>query len=160
MTKIRESIDGAYERRGKLFIRVTARLLWLPGPLGLSRRRSGGAHDEGRRPQTRDHHARREQDRRPPDAKLRARLDVGLKIWAETQCKGAEPDDLFFPRPDGSRIPIDGSAEFYREHFVRDAGVDRPELFVRSRSRLALRVHDLRGFFVTYPRPSAQPRRG
>jgi len=76
---------------------------------------------------------------------------IALRLWKERYRAGAKKDELLFVRPDGNRIRVDGLAEFYREHFVRDAGIDRPELFAkRTRSRLALRVHDLRGFFVTY----------
>jgi integrase len=77
-------------------------------------------------------------------------LTTALKMWRDKYRADAKPDDLFFTRPDGSRIPVDRLADFYREHFVRDAGVTRPELFVRSKNRIPLRVHDLRGFFVTY----------
>ena len=77
-------------------------------------------------------------------------LTTALKMWRDTYRAEAKPSDLFFTRPDGSRIPVDGLADFYREHFVRDAGVTRAELFVRSKNRIPVRVHDLRGFFVTY----------
>ncbi len=86
----------------------------------------------------------------PRAPRFGADVMIALRAWAEKYRKGAKDDDLFFTRPDGERIAIDGLADFYREHFVRDAGVARAELFARSKSRLALRVHDLRGFFVTY----------
>ena len=35
-------------------------------------------------------------------------LMTALKLWKETYRAGAEPDDLFFIRPDGASIPIDG----------------------------------------------------
>jgi integrase len=75
---------------------------------------------------------------------------IALRLWRERYRRDAKPADLFFVRPDGARIPIDGLADFYRNDFVKDAGVDRAELFVRSKSRIPLRVHDLRGFFITY----------
>jgi integrase len=77
-------------------------------------------------------------------------LVTALRIWKKRYRADAKAGDLFFVRPDGSRFRVDGLAEFYREEFLRDAGVDRPELFVRSKSRIPIRVHDLRGFFVTY----------
>jgi integrase len=75
---------------------------------------------------------------------------LALKAWKESHRAKAEPGDLFFMRPDGARIPIDGLADFYREEFLHGADVTRPELFERSKRRIPIRVHDLRGFFVTY----------
>jgi integrase len=77
-------------------------------------------------------------------------VTIGLKAWKHTYRAGAKDEDLFFTRPDGSRIPIDGLADFYREEFLRGANITRPELFERSKRRIPIRVHDLRGFFVTY----------
>jgi integrase len=59
-------------------------------------------------------------------------------------------------RPDDSgddalvfaRAMADKAAVTFREH-LRLAGVDRAELFRRSASRIPIRVHDLRGTFVT-----------
>lgn len=76
-----------------------------------------------------------------------------LKWWKKTHRANAEATDLFFVRPDGKRIPIDGLAEIYRdmlEATVRAKDMYRPELFTPTKSRLQIRVHDLRGAFVTY----------
>lgn len=55
----------------------------------------------------------------------------------------AEPDDRVF-----SPLPGDKNAEVFREDLAR-AQVTRAELFQNSSQRLAIRVHDLRGTFVT-----------
>jgi integrase len=75
---------------------------------------------------------------------------TGLRIWKERYRQGAKPTDPFFVRPDGTSIRVDGLAKFYREEFVRDAGIDRAELFRKTQARIKLRVHDLRGYFITY----------
>jgi hypothetical protein len=92
--------------------------------------------------------------------------DGTLKCRARVRPEGpadegdAKPADLFFIRPDGARIPIDGPADFYRNAFVKYAGVDRAELFVRSKNRIPVRVHDLRGFLITYAIAGVAPRPG
>ena len=60
----------------------------------------------------------------------------------------------FFIRPDGSKIRVAARlADVYRttlEASLIKASMHRLELFTRTASRLALRVHDLRGAFITY----------
>jgi integrase len=56
------------------------------------------------------------------------------------------PDDpVFILRTDGKKYD---PAKLFREH-SRIAGIDRPELFERSASRMHIRRHDLRATFVT-----------
>ncbi len=77
-------------------------------------------------------------------------LMIGLRLYKRMLRTGAGPDDPFFVRPDGARYRVSGLAKFYRERFVKIAGVDRPELYTRTKTRIPIRVHDLRGFFITY----------
>jgi integrase len=51
-----------------------------------------------------------------------------------------------------------GMADTLREH-LRRAGVNRSELFVANASRLQVRVHDLRGTFVTIALANGRPER-
>lgn len=69
------------------------------------------------------------------------KLDPGV-VRALTVWKPEGATGHVFPR-----LPR-GAAKNFREH-LRLAGVDRPELFERSEHRAPIRVHDLRGTFVT-----------
>jgi len=75
-----------------------------------------------------------------------------LRSWRalrESQGAPVGPSDPVFVDEDGGRIhEARGIAEQFREH-LRAAGVDRPILFEKSKSRLQIRAHDLRGTFVT-----------
>lgn len=69
-----------------------------------------------------------------------------LRALREGAGAPAGPDDaVFILRADGKKYD---AAKLFREH-LRMAGVDRPELFERSASRLHIRRHDLRATFVT-----------
>ncbi len=60
-----------------------------------------------------------------------------------------QPDDRLFVNEQGRPIESGTNvAERFRAH-LKIAGVDRPELFERSTSRLQIRVHDLRATFIT-----------
>jgi integrase len=60
----------------------------------------------------------------------------------------SRPDDSGDDALVFARAMSDRAAELFREHLAL-AGLDRPELFRRSASRVPIRVHDLRGTFVT-----------
>lgn len=63
-----------------------------------------------------------------------------LKYYKRSTCK---PSDLVF-----QPLPGNKNAEVLRTD-LQTAGVTRPELFESSKARLPLRLHDLRGTFVT-----------
>ncbi len=76
-----------------------------------------------------------------------------LKWYRSTYRAKAKADASFFVQPNGERIRVDGLAERYRtmlEATLRRADMYRPELFVGGDRRMKVRVHDLRGAFVTY----------
>jgi len=78
---------------------------------------------------------------------------LALAWWKRTYRADAEPDDRFFVQPNGAAIRVDGLAERFRSAYqvsLRRADRYRPELFERTATRLAVRVHDCRGMFVTY----------
>src|SRR5689334_1388559 len=81
-------------------------------------------------------------------------LDPGvvqaLKIWIEDYRRGAADDALLFVDVDGAPIEVDGLAATYRDQLEHTAKLGRRELFDRTSSRLPIRVHDLRGAFITY----------
>lgn len=56
---------------------------------------------------------------------------------------GASPDALVF-----GLVNRDRAAEVFREH-LKQAGVDRVQLFERSKNRRPIRIHDLRATFIT-----------
>jgi integrase len=64
--------------------------------------------------------------------------------------RGAKSEDHVFLDGAGAPLPdrAGHKADELREH-LELAGIDRPELFQRTRSRLPIRVHDLRATFVT-----------
>jgi integrase len=92
------------------------------------------------------------------DARAPTYVDVpgfvdALAWWKATYRKDAPPEAPFFVQPNGERIRVDGLAERYRtmlETTLRAAGLYRAELFVGGDRRMKVRVHDLRGAFVTY----------
>lgn len=70
-----------------------------------------------------------------------------LKTWKERYRPDAEPDD--FVVGEGQRpVSTFNMAEYFRD-YLRAAGVTRAELFERSKTRIPIRVHDLRATFVT-----------
>jgi hypothetical protein len=62
--------------------------------------------------------------------------------------RGAQKRDLLFTDEDGRPLENDKLAEKLRAH-LRAAGVESEELFIPGVNRGQLRVHDLRGTFVT-----------
>ncbi len=78
-------------------------------------------------------------------------LDPGvvraMRAWYELR---GRPDGraLVFVDEAGEPIRMSHLAEAFREH-LQLAGVARAELFIRSKNRLPIRVHDLRATFVT-----------
>jgi integrase len=79
-----------------------------------------------------------------------ASLFRALKWWKDNYRKSAQPTDLFFVRPDGGRIRVDGGAEWYRETFLRVARVEREKLFRETDLETKVCVHSCRPNFVTY----------
>lgn len=80
-------------------------------------------------------------------------LVEALTWWKEAYRADAEGDEPFFVQPNGERIRVDGLAHRYRtmlETTLRGAGLYRADLFIGGERRMRLRVHDLRGAFVTY----------
>lgn len=65
----------------------------------------------------------------------------------------ADPDDVVFPE-----FILDRSSKRLRAHLL-DAGVTRREIHVRTAERHPLRIHDLRGTFVTLALASGWPER-
>jgi len=58
------------------------------------------------------------------------------------------PTDLVFPETNGGVRDVSKLAERFRGHLLR-AGIDRPELHQDGVNRRKIRIHDLRGTFVT-----------
>jgi len=78
---------------------------------------------------------------------------AALTWWKKTYRAGAADDAPFFVQPNGERIRVDGLAHRYRtmlETTIRATGLYREALFVGGDRRMKVRVHDLRGAFVTY----------
>lgn len=69
--------------------------------------------------------------------------DVTAEVLAERERRSGSSDALVFPD-----VLYDHLADQFREH-LRLAGVDRRELHRSTEERRPLRVHDLRGSFVT-----------
>lgn len=69
--------------------------------------------------------------------------DVTAVLRGERERRGATETDLVFPD-----VAHDDLAERFREH-LWDAGVQRRELHAQTSERRPIRVHDLRGSFVT-----------
>lgn len=78
---------------------------------------------------------------------------AGLRAWRSVSPKRGD-DDPIFVTTDGAPIPYDKAARVFREH-LNAAGFTRAtdrDLFPEgdeATTRLAVRVHDLRGLFVT-----------
>jgi integrase len=72
----------------------------------------------------------------------------GLASTDEAKRDAFEKERIFVDENGGSfeDVPF---ARLFRERHLKDAHIDRPELFVRSETRLPIRVHDLRATFVT-----------
>jgi integrase len=71
-----------------------------------------------------------------------------LEQWVEHWRKGAHGDSMLITETDGNPLDMDHAADRFRAH-LKQAGVERPELFERTPSRMPVRVHDLRATFVT-----------
>ena len=89
-----------------------------------------------------------------PRAPTYPALVPALKVWIEIHRKDAKPTDRVFVQPSGEPVCVDRLAERYRDQLrvaLAAAKVkERPELFEKRVKRRRLRVHDLRGAFVTY----------
>ncbi len=73
---------------------------------------------------------------------------LAMKIWRKYFRPNAKPTDLVFTDDDGVAINVDHLADQLRKDLKR-AKVDRPKLFMRSKTRLRMRAHDLRATFIT-----------
>ncbi|XXX77692.1 tyrosine-type recombinase/integrase [Sorangium sp. So ce134] len=58
------------------------------------------------------------------------------------------PKQRVFSRPSGLPLPGRDGAKIFRDH-LRCAGIERPELFETTESRLNIRLHDTRATFIT-----------
>ncbi|WP_434048067.1 MULTISPECIES: tyrosine-type recombinase/integrase [Sorangium] len=77
------------------------------------------------------------------------RPDVVRAFRAWRALRGNPPPDApVFVDESGKRLAVDHQAERFRRYLLA-AKVDRAELFERSKTRQPIRVHDLRGVFVT-----------
>lgn len=74
--------------------------------------------------------------------------DVTAALAAWVKLRGAKKGDLVFVGEDGAQLDNEKLAEVLRAH-LKAAGVDRPELFDDGANTRRMRVHDLRGTFVT-----------
>src|SRR5262249_5816753 len=77
-----------------------------------------------------------------------ASLRRALRWWLDTHRKKAKDTDPLFVRPDGQRYRVDGGAEYYRETFLRAAGITRAKLFRETDLETEGGVHSLRATFV------------
>jgi len=76
---------------------------------------------------------------------------AALRTWIarREESRGALPPTApLFVDTDGERLDPSFGADRFREH-LRAAGVDRAELFERSKARMHIRLHDTRATFVT-----------
>jgi integrase len=73
-----------------------------------------------------------------------------LRLFIETHREGAEPQELVFCDEHGRPVQHAHLAARFRRH-LEATGLkkERPELFTTTEHRLRIRVHDLRGTFVT-----------
>lgn len=74
--------------------------------------------------------------------------DVAEALRRWVKLRGARKGALLFPDEAGEQLENDKLAERLRGH-LKAAGVQRQELFIPGVNRGQLRVHDLRGTFVT-----------
>ena len=72
-------------------------------------------------------------------------VTLALRQWRDRQA-GPGLEAPVFASSKGTRLKL--RADDFRDHLAR-AGVSRPELFERSKTRHPIRVHDLRATFVT-----------
>lgn len=71
-------------------------------------------------------------------------LDAGVvRALVRFKPEGAEPTDLVF-----EPFSDEHTADVFRTHLAK-AGINRPELTERTKARMPIRVHDLRGTFTT-----------
>ena len=73
---------------------------------------------------------------------------IALRRWKERYRPEAKPRDIVFLRDDGTPFDRYDLASELR-WYLQIAGIDRPQLFSRTPTRVPMRVHDLRGTFVT-----------
>jgi hypothetical protein len=92
-------------------------------------------------------------DRNKTDDPRSWALDAGVHaalVWWREQRADESMGQLVFRRPDGAPHEKTGLAGFFRTHLARIGLKDeRPELFETTAERQRIRVHDLRGTFVT-----------
>jgi hypothetical protein len=84
----------------------------------------------------------------PRDWSLDPGVCRALQVWKSLGPKARRAGAKVFVRPDGRVLDRYEAAARLRD-CLREAGVTREQLFVRSDTRLALRAHDLRASFVT-----------
>jgi integrase len=80
---------------------------------------------------------------------LRPDVFAALGIWRKHFRPKAKPSDRVFIDDEGIGLNVDHLAAQLRDDLKLYAKVDRPKLYVRSKSRLRLRAHDLRATFIT-----------
>lgn len=90
----------------------------------------------------------RSKTEKPRPVPLDAGVCEALAAWKDTRKPG--DDEAVFA---GVKL---ANAETFREH-LRAAGVDRAELYTRSKDSLPIRVHDLRATFVTVSMAIGKP---
>ena len=75
-----------------------------------------------------------------------------LAWWRDHYRAKAKHGEPFFIRPDRSRFRVDALCKRYREQHLAEAGITRADLFPKrgNKTRIGIRVHDLRAAFVTY----------
>lgn len=74
-----------------------------------------------------------------------------LRLYIDRFRPGIGPNDPIFVAPDGkpfTEAVLKKLARKFRMH-LRWAGIERPELFEATAARMKIRIHDLRGTFVT-----------
>lgn len=84
----------------------------------------------------------------PRDWSLDPGVCRALRVWKSLAPKARGAGAKVFVKPDGRVLDRYEAAARLRD-CLREAGVTREQLFVRSDTRLALRAHDLRASFVT-----------
>ena len=77
-------------------------------------------------------------------------VPAALKSYRDKYRKGAQPSDLVFLDSDGNEFDALELAGTLRDHLgAIGLKKERPELFSNTTERIMMRVHDLRGAFVT-----------
>jgi integrase len=82
-----------------------------------------------------------------------------LRLWHEHFACGKAASAAVLRGKSGETVDPYGAASLLRDS-LRLAGVDRPQLFESSETRIALRAHDLRAGFVTVSLATARRRAG